>query len=203
MTRTLFTTLLLASVTLPLDAQTEKSHRIRLRQDTVVDGVRCGPTGRASAEVHPNGRLEACPIAMDTTIAGHRFPRGTWIRLTEDGLLKSVWLLEPLLVQGLPCRGTGFQGWAVTFHPTGTLSLCFLNEMTTIDGVPCAAATFLREMTGNSGVSLRDDGRLRSCRLARDFEQGGILYKKGHRFTIDGPVPRGESRPAVQYLPQR
>ncbi len=121
--------------------------------------------------------------------------------MTEDGLLVSVWLLQPFVVQGLPCRGTGYKGWAVTFHPSGRLSLCYLNEMATIDGVPCAAATFLREMTGNSGVSLREDGRLRSCRLARDFERGGIRHTKGNRITIDGALSPGT--PRIPPLPQR
>lgn len=185
MRRTLLASLLLvASAARPLGAQVEQSLRLRLRQDTTIAGVHCGPTGRASAEIFPSGGLEACPVAMDTTIAGHDFPQGTWIRLTEDGVLRSVWLLKPMVVQGLPCRGTGFQGWAVTFHRSGTLSLCYLDEAATIDGVPCAAATFLRELTGNSGVSLREDGRLRSCRLARDFVFGAVPYKKGSRITL-------------------
>ena len=175
--------LLVASVSVPRDAQ-GTGQRIRLRHDTIVAGVSCGPTGRASAELHPNGRLDQCPISVDTVIAGHHFPRGTWIRLTERGVLKGVWLPEPQMVQGLACRGTGFQGWAVTFHENGALDLCYLDEVMTIDGVPCAAATFLTEMTGNSGVSMRADGRLNSCRLARDFEYGGVRHKKRSRFTL-------------------
>ena len=176
--------LLLAGVSLPLHAQSADGTRIRLGQDTVVAGVRCSPTGRAYAVVYPNGRLDECPIAMDTTIAGHQFPRTTWIRLTEDGVLKAVWLPKSQLVQGLPCKGTGFKGWAVTFHPSGALSLCFLNEVATIDGVPCASASFLKELTGNSGVLLREDGKLQSCRLARDFERNGVRYSKGRRITM-------------------
>jgi hypothetical protein len=185
MLRTLVRTLLLATgVSSPLAAQSDEGLRFRIGQDTIVDGVRCGPTGRAYAVIYENGRLDECPIAADTMIAGHHFPRGTWIRWTDDGVLKSVWLLAPLTVQGLPCRGTGFKGWAVTFHRTGKLSLCYLDKEATINGVPCAAATFLREMTGNSGVSLREDGRLHSCRLARDFVYGGTPHKKGSRFTL-------------------
>lgn len=176
--------LLVVGMTLPIDAQTANGVRIRLSQDTIVAGVRCAPTGRAHAVVYPNGQLDECPLAMDTTIAGHQFPRGTWIRFTEGGVLKSVWLPRPLDVQGLPCKGAGFKGWAVTFHPGGALSLCFLDENATIDGVPCAAASFVRELTGNSGVLLREDGKLLGCRLARDFERGGVVHKKGSRITM-------------------
>jgi hypothetical protein len=185
MRRRLLLTLLLATgVCTPLGAQSDAGLRFRIGQDTVIDGVRCGRTGRAYAVIYESGRLDECPIAADTVIAGHHFPHGTWIRLTDDGVLKSVWLLAPLTVQGLPCRGTGFKGWAVTFHRSGRLSLCYLDEMAMIDGVPCAAATFLRELTGNSGVSLREDGRLNSCRLGRDFVYGGMPHKKGSRFTL-------------------
>ena len=178
--------LALALATIPLSAQATGGFRFKIGRDTVVAGVRCGPTGRAHAVVYADGQLDECPIAMDTTMAGHTFPRGTWIRLNEHGELKSVWLLKPQLVQGLPCRGTGYKGWAVTFYPNGALSLCFLDEVTTIDGVPCASASFLRELTGNSGVALTEAGRLRSCRLARDFERGGVRHEKGSRITIGG-----------------
>lgn len=184
-----FITLLLAAgVSAPLNAQSDDL-RIRLGSDTTIAGIRCMPTGRASAVIYPNGRLDECPIAVDTVMAGHQFPRGTWIRLSEEGVLKAVWLPEPLTVQGLPCRGTGYKGWAVTFHPNGRLSLCFLDDPAVIDGVPCAAATFLREMTGNSGVVLRDDGRLQSCRLSRDYEYNGVTYRKGKRITVSPQSP--------------
>jgi len=174
---------LAVSVSTPLTAQPDEL-RIRLRDDTTIAGIRCMNTGRASAVVYDNGQLDECPIAMDTMMAGHQFPRGTWIRLTEDGVLRSVWLTEPLSVQGLPCRGTGYKGWAVTFHPNGRLSLCYLNDPAIVDGVPCAAATFLREMTGNSGVVMRDDGRLQSCRLSKDYDYDGVTYRKGKRITV-------------------
>ena len=184
MTRTLFQALLLLASTASLHAQDADGTRIRLGQDTIVAGVRCAPTGRAYAVVYPNGKLDECPIAMDTVIAGHRFPRTTWIRLTEEGVLKAVWLPKPQAVQGIPCKGTGFKGWAVTFHPNGALKLCYLSELTIIDGIPCASASFLKELTGNSVVALGEGGELRSCRLARDFERKGVRYSKGNRISI-------------------
>ena len=178
--------LALALAAMPLSAQATDGVRFKIGRDTVVDGVRCGPTGRAFAVVYADGQLDECPLAMDTTIAGHTFPRGTWIRLNEQGHLKSVWLPKPLVVQGLPCRGTGYKGWSVTFYPSGALSQCFLDKVTDIDGVPCASASFLRELTGNSNVFLTEAGRLHSCRLARDFERGGVRHRKGSRITIGG-----------------
>lgn len=165
-------------------ASDDASQRVRLRADTTISGVRCGPTGRAYAVVHSNGQLDECPIAGDTTIAGHLLPRGTWLRLTDDGTLTSAWLPTPRMLQGIPCRGEGYKSWAVNFHANGALALCYLDRAAIIDGVPCASASFLTELTGNSAVSLRDDRRLRSCRLSRDHDRDGTRHKKGTRITV-------------------
>lgn len=180
---------LLLTISMSLGAQASRapgdaSQRIRLRVDTTISGVRCGPTGRAYAVIHPNGRLDECPLAGDTTVAGHSLPRGTWIRLTTEGSLRSVWLAKPLALQGVPCRGEGYKGWAVDFHPSGALALCYLDRAAVIDGVPCAAASFLTELSGNSAVALREDRRLRSCRLSRDHDSDGVRHRKGTRITV-------------------
>ncbi|MCC6245977.1 MAG: hypothetical protein IT353_24300 [Gemmatimonadaceae bacterium] len=167
----------------PIVAQ-EGSIRFRITTDTVVAGVSCAPTGRAYAVVYDDGKLDECPMGVDTIIAGHPIARGTWIRLHPSQKLRSLWLNEHQEVQGIPCRGTGYKGWAVTFHDNGTLSLCYLSRSAVIDGVPCAGASFLTEMTGNSGVSLDDQQRLTRCRLSRDYVRNGVRYKKGRPFTV-------------------
>lgn len=162
----------------------EGSIRLRIATDTVIAGVPCAPTGRAYAVVYDDGGLDECPIGVDTIIAGHPIPRGTWIRLHPSKQLRSLWLNAHQEVQGIPCRGTGYKGWAVTFHNNGTLSLCYLSKSTVIDGVPCAGASFLTEMTGNSGVSLDEEKRLTRCRLSRDYVRNGVRYKKGRPFAV-------------------
>ena len=167
----------------PVAAQ-EGSIRFRITTDTVVGGVPCAPTGRAYAVAYDDGALDECPIAVDTIIAGHPVPRGTWIRVYPSRQLRSLWLNTHQEIQGVPCRGTGYKGWAVTFHDNGTLSLCYLSKSTVIDGVPCAGASFLTEMTGNSGVSFDDGQRLLRCRLSRDYVRNGVRYRKGRQFTV-------------------
>lgn len=179
---------LLLGVALP-QPEAPPATRRQLTRDTVIDGIACAPTGRASAEVHANGVLAACPMPRDTVIAGHLLPAGTWIRLTDRRVLDGAWLPLDTDLQGLRCRGTGFQGWAVRFHPSGRLALCYLAQATVIDGIPCHGAWFWRELTGSTSVSLHDDGRLKSCRLSRAIELDGVKYRKGARIER----PAGEA----------
>ena len=163
--------------------------RRQLTRDTVIDGIACAPTGRASAEIHANGVLAECPVPRDTVIAGQRLPAGTWIRLTDRRVLDGAWLPADTELQGLRCRGTGFRGWAVRFHDSGRLALCYLAHDTVIDDIPCHGAWFWRELTGSTYVSMHESGRLKSCRLARAITLEGVRYRKGARIER----PAGEA----------
>lgn len=140
------------------------SVRLQLVADTVIAGVRCGPTGRAFAVIHANGSLDECPLAADTVIEGHALPRGTWLRLLSDRTLDGAWLPHDVTLQGIPCKGTGYKGWSVRFHPTGALKLCFLSRDAEIGGVRCRRGTFFAELSGSTAVSLDARGRLLRCR---------------------------------------
>lgn len=167
-------------------AQDPSGTRIKFAADTLVGGVHCGPTGRAYAVIHSNGVIDECPLARDTIIDGHALPRGTWIQLTPEAMLFGAWLPRDLDLQGLPCKGTGYKGWAVRFHPDGRLALCFLSRDAEIDGVPCLGGSFFRELRGSTGVSLQANGRLRSCRLSRAATIDGKAYAKGARVDRSG-----------------
>jgi hypothetical protein len=168
-----------------LVAQDAPVRRLRLSRDTVLAGVSCAATGRAYAELYANGGLIECPVAADTTIAGHTFARGTWIRLHQDRGLDGAWLVRDTELQGLPCKGTGYKGWSVRFHADGRLALCSLSRDATIEGVPCRAGAFLTELSGSTQVQLHPNGRLRSCRLAREFTRNGVTKKRGQRIVLN------------------
>lgn len=151
----------------PVEAQDAPGRRFQLTRDTVIAGVRCAATGRAFAVVHPNGALDECPLATDAVLDGVALPKGTWIRLRPDASLDGAWLPHDVVLQGIPCKGTGYKGWAVRFHPGGRLALCYLSRETRIDGVVCRAGAFLTELSGSTQVTLHPDGRLAGCRRAR------------------------------------
>jgi hypothetical protein len=168
---------------LPAQPATPPVTLVRLARDTVIDGVTCGPTGRARAEIHGNGRLSECPVARDTTIGGHPFPRGSWPRFTDTGVLLAAWFSRDVTLQGVPCKGAGYKAWSVTFRPGGRLATCYLARAVELDGVPCHAARFWRELTGSTHVVLHPDGRLRSCRLSRAVTIDGTAWRKGQRIV--------------------
>lgn len=168
----------------PLPAQPASTVRVRFAHDTVVAGVSCGPTGRAYAVLFTDGRLEECPLAVDTVIAGHLLPHGTWILLDRSGRLASGWLAQDTDLQGIPCRGRGYKTWHMRFHPDGHLATCFLSQETTIDGVPCRAGSFWAELWGTTQVQLHPTGHLRSCRVAREVQREGTTIASGRRITL-------------------
>ena len=168
--------------------------RRKLTSITTVDGITCAPTGRAYAEFYPLGRLASCPLAYDTVVAGHPLPANTWLQLTEDGHLTSVWLPQDAMLAGHRCRGTGYRGWSVSFHPTGALAQCYLGEVAVIDGVPCQRGTLWTELRGggNSSVHFREDGRLERCQAAYDFVRDGVEIRKWQVVQRDSA---GQLRP--------
>lgn len=191
---------LTGAIAVPTRAQTPPPTeiRVRLSKDTVIAGVRCGPTGRAYAVLFADGALNECPLAADTVIAGHAVPRGTWILLDPARTLRSGWLPRDTDLQGIPCKGNGYKSWHVRFRPDGRLQDCFLSREATIDGVPCKSASFLTELTGSTQVSVHPNGRLWSCRVARDVARNGITVPRGERITLTdaGAIVTGPAPPA-------
>jgi hypothetical protein len=159
--------------------------RIQISTDTSISGVRCAPTGRAKAELFTSGQLASCPLASDTVISGHRLAAGTWIDLTEDGALRAVWLNHDTVIGELLCKGTGYKGWSTGFHPSGALRVCFLVNDAILDGIPCRGGSFLAELRGTTQVILHENGRLRSCSVARDIERDGVRFGKRDRIELD------------------
>jgi hypothetical protein len=135
MTRRPLLAVMLCASAAGLMAQPPAEVRFRVSRDTVIAGISCAPTGRASASVHANGTLVECPVPRDTVIAGHLLPAGTWPRFTNARVLDGAWLPHDHTLQGLICKGTGYKGWAVRFHADGALALCYLAHAQVIDGV--------------------------------------------------------------------
>ena len=174
--------------TAPTDAQEPQSRtRRRLRDNTVIDGITCAPTGRAYAEFHPSGRLAECPLASDTVLFDQEFPARTWVGFTDDGKLRTAWLVRDTELSGVVCKGVGYKGYSVRFYPSGALELCFLAADTTIDGIPCLHGSFWTELRGGgkSVVMLRDNGRLRQCQAAADFTRDGREVRRWQVVTLD------------------
>jgi hypothetical protein len=178
--------LVLLTATSQLEAQKQLERR-RLPATVVIDGITCGPTGRAFAEFHSSGRLAECPLANDTVLGGHSLPATAWVSFTEDGAIHGAWLPRDTKLGGHVCHGTGYKGFRVLFHSNGALRLCFLAADTEIQGVPCIHGSFWTEIRGGgkSAVHFRDDGQLVRCQASRTFTRDAIEVRRWQTATFD------------------
>ncbi|MBY0491128.1 MAG: hypothetical protein K2R93_14900 [Gemmatimonadaceae bacterium] len=141
-----------------------------LDRDSVIQGIPCARTHDAPIELYKaSGRLAGCALSTDFTEAGHRFANGTWLDRSEQGVLWGAWLAQDTPLAGHTCRGEGYKAWSTRFAPSGALTSCYLAKDTVIDGVPCMAGSFWREVRGGSRTTLYvfGNGRLKRCQLSR------------------------------------
>ncbi|MCK5565329.1 MAG: hypothetical protein KAJ07_08790 [Planctomycetes bacterium] len=131
-----------------------------------------------------NAEISQKQTAQDQDDRPSFLPEGTIIfRRTEDEII--CFLPQDTEIQGLVCRGDGHD-WQTVFYTNGKLALAWLAETTEIQGVPCMAASFLREVFGgSSGVRFHDNGNLSRCKLAKNFTIEGRAFKKGDHLSFD------------------
>ena len=146
--------------------------RERLAGTTLIEGYPCC----RYAHYHEDGSLKGSQLARAHTIAGHRFPEGTWFWLSPTGTLENCWLPKDREIAGVRCKGGG--KISVGFHPDGTLASVFLTEDTEIQGVPCEASVM-------APVRFHPDGKLRECRLAEDHVVDGERVPAGSTLRLD------------------
>ena len=87
-------------------------------------------------------------------------------------------------VQGYVCGGSGgYKGTHTGFYESGKLRSFFPPEDVFVGGVPCEASLF-------ANVNLYENGNIKSCRLAEDYQVDGVFYKRGKtvEFDKDGKV---------------
>ena len=150
---------------------------------TEIEGVPCAA---GSVWYHANGRLCRCTLSRDATVRGAPLPAGSSVAFNEDGAHDYVFLPRSTEVQGLTCRGSG-HNFMTTFHPDGRLRLCWLEQDTVIQDVPCAAFSVWSDAVRRrvSGVHLHPNGRLAECRLSRTITQDGTRLERNTRIRLD------------------
>ncbi|MDD3050262.1 MAG: hypothetical protein PHR06_03875 [Candidatus Cloacimonetes bacterium] len=82
-------------------------------------------------------------------------------------------------VQGYLCSGSGgYKGTHTGFYESGNLRSFYPPEDVLINGVPCKASLLVN-------VNLHENGMIKSCKLARDYQTDGKLYRKGRFLEFD------------------
>ncbi|MGA3081796.1 MAG: hypothetical protein ABSD44_10490 [Terracidiphilus sp.] len=157
------------------------TYRKTLDQPTGIQGYPCA---KGYAWFFDDSRLSRCTVAREIPFGEASIPAGSYIGLNPDGTPNLVQMSHGAPVLGLICQGGGWlgpgEGAMVAFYPSGKLKLCYLAGDQTVQGVPCASGGFFASLTGvDPGVSFDESGRLRACKLAKDFG----AQRKGERFV--------------------
>ena len=174
-----------------LAATEAQLQRKTLAQSTEIQGYQCA---KGVAWFYTDGKLKECAVARDTdfgvppqrtgspgTPVLARAPAGSWINLTRDGKPDFLFLVRDTNILGYSCRGGNrllgpTEGAMTGFYPSGKLKYCWLTADREVQGVACAGSGMF---SGKSEVDFYEDGRLKGCKLAKDY---GSL-KAGERFS--------------------
>lgn len=150
--------------------------RRTLNRPTEIHGYTCAA---GYAWFYADGRLDRCTLSGELVIGEAHVPAGSIIVLDASGGLKYVQLVRDTKLSGVVCRGGGALGTAegatTLLYRDGRPELCWLAGDQIVQGVPCKdaggfLATLLRY--GGEGARFYPTGKLKSCKLSRDF--GGL-----------------------------
>ena len=128
-----------------------------------------------------NWQLKSFQLSKDFTYNNTLLPAHTWIQLphheTQAGYICS--LPFDYEIQGYLCGGSGgYKGTHTGFYKSGRLRSFYPPEDVTVDGVPCEATVFVY-------VGLYENGHIKSCKLAENYEINGEIYTKGNKIEFD------------------
>jgi hypothetical protein len=160
-------------------ASHERDTALQLESPRLIQGVLC----KDFAGLYPNGSLRYCRLAEAQPVAGITLPANTTVYFHPDSTIKHFFLDGPALVNGYLLKGSG-NNWMHTVHTNGSLKLIWLEKDEVINGIPCRAATFWRDVFGGAGTHLHSDGKVARCRLAGDLSIDGKNFKKGEELKI-------------------
>ena len=132
-----------------------------------------------SAEFHEDGTLKKCKLLEPVTIEG--YPCKRWVRFYPNGHLKQLELSRDHSVQGIRVPATS----NVFLHDDGVLESCWIWKDVLIQGIPCDGGW------GKMSVSFHRNGKLKHCFLSEHTEIQGIPCRASV-FRIVGFHPSGK-----------
>ena len=159
-----------------------RDQRRVLEGASTIQGLPCA---KGYAWFYADDHLNRCTITRDIAFGEAWIPSGSVVQLRPDGSPQYALMSHDASVAGLHCAGGGLLGPAegpvTEFYGDGRFKLCFLAGDQDVQGVPCASGGFWRAVFGHDvPVEFREDGKLKSCRLAADFSG----KHRGERFAV-------------------
>ena len=128
-----------------------------------------------------NWDLRSFQLSTEFTFNNTQLPAHTWIHFpyheSQIGYILS--LPYDYEIQGYLCGGSGgYKGTHTGFYEDGRLRSFYPPDDVTVGGVPCKSTPFVN-------VNLYEDGTIKSCKLAEEYQVDGRLFKKGASIEFD------------------
>ena len=156
----------------------------KILHDTTIQGFVCA---RGEAWFYPDGALNQCTLARPSAVGDLRVPRGAVVEFWPNGTAHYLMVPRATVLAGYHVRGGSHlglsRGATTTFYRTGELRSIYLVSSQRIQGVPCRGGgwnTFSDPLGGENDVEFYRDGKLRSCRLTRDY----LAFRSGQRVVL-------------------
>jgi hypothetical protein len=149
-----------------------------MTEDQIIQGFPCE---RGWIHFKKNWRLLSFQLSKDYNYKNTLLPAHTWFHFPYHEKQSGYVCSFPYNyeVQGYFCRGSGgYKGAHTRFYDSGKLRSFFPPEDIIINEIFCKASLF-------ASVELYENGNLKSCRLAEDYQAVGKKYKKGKAIEID------------------
>ncbi len=122
-----------------------------------------------------DGSLESFQLSEEFWFNGTLLPANTWIHYWTPESIGGYVCAFPYdyKVQGYLCGGSGgYKGTHTGFYDSGKLRSFYPPDNVVVDSVPCEASLLVN-------VQLYENGSIKRCKLAADYEHNGKIYKKG------------------------
>jgi len=153
------------------------SMRGYLVEDTLIQGYPCK---KNYVFFYSNGNLNTFQLSKSFEFSDFVIPAKTWCRLDKEGYIHTCFFSKDTEVQGYICKGSimGLEGITTSFYKNGKLHYFFPRKDVEIDGIPCKASVF-------HPIQLYDNGRLRSCTLAKTITINEKEFQHGTKITLN------------------
>ena len=147
-------------------------------EDNNIQGFPCE---KGWIHFKPDWQLKSFQLSEEIIFRGTLLPAHTWIHFRHHEKQIGYICSFPgdYEVQGYVCGGSGgYKGIHTGFYESGKLRSFYPPEDVMVDGVPCEETPFVN-------VNLYENGKIKSCKLADDYQVYGHTYKKGKIIEFD------------------
>jgi hypothetical protein len=149
-----------------------------LKEAAIVDSI---PVAANWIHFNSNWSISLCQLSERFTVHNVEAATASWIIFSDSGSLIFAFPKDTF-IQGYQCRGNAekysAKGIHTAFYQSGKLKAFYSPEDVEVDGILCKSTLF-------QIIELHQNGRLRSCKLAKDVMINGEKYRKGDLVRLN------------------